>query len=181
VKTENKGNSKFWFNWNVPIGAWNAIFKTFIYFWRGRANNTRQLVTHKIELHDFAKWITSGYYLLALTGWFHHAYLIVQHLKLSRRILLILALWDIGRLMWKSDLSTAESLTFEPLKLWGLNCWSTNVSAAEVLTFEPLKLWRLNLWSSDVWTSEALAFQSLRLWRFNRWKSDLSTAEALTF
>ena len=25
VKTEDKGNTKFWFNWNLPIGAWNMI------------------------------------------------------------------------------------------------------------------------------------------------------------
>ena len=27
-ETENKGNSKFDSNWNLPIGAWNMIFKS---------------------------------------------------------------------------------------------------------------------------------------------------------
>ena len=27
VETGNKGNSKFWSNWNLPIGAWYMIFK----------------------------------------------------------------------------------------------------------------------------------------------------------
>ena len=27
----NKHNSEFWFNWNLPIGAWNMVFKNFKY------------------------------------------------------------------------------------------------------------------------------------------------------
>ena len=30
VETENKSDSKFWFNWNLPNGAWNLIYKTLI-------------------------------------------------------------------------------------------------------------------------------------------------------